>query len=146
MDILLVTLSMSMLLLPVQVCIDTNYNTSRLPVLRILFITSNVAIVVYLLLPLQNSQVGHLPVIHPGETFCYTSGCELETEKGTMDGCFHVSSYTLYMLALSYESKLVLVVVIQVLTYNILFLHYYRHNNKNFRWLLLTQKLHSMLW
>jgi len=35
--------------------------------------------------------VGHLPVLHPGEAFCYTSGCELETETGSMEGCFHMA-------------------------------------------------------
>jgi len=43
------------------------------------------------MLLLYYSQVGHLPVLHPGEAFCYTSGCELETEIGSMEGCFHMA-------------------------------------------------------
>ncbi len=33
--------------------------------------------------------VGEQPVIAPGESYTYTSGCILETEVGTMEGFYH---------------------------------------------------------
>ena len=36
-------------------------------------------------------QVGHLPVLLPGNVFEYMSGCELFTQHGTMSGSFHMA-------------------------------------------------------
>lgn len=36
--------------------------------------------------------VGWLPVIQPGTSFEYMSGCELGTLTGTMSGCFHMAT------------------------------------------------------
>ncbi|AOG24664.1 ApaG domain protein [Acidovorax sp. RAC01] len=33
--------------------------------------------------------VGHQPLLKPGESFQYTSGCRLRTASGTMHGTFH---------------------------------------------------------
>ena len=33
--------------------------------------------------------VGHQPLLRPGESFQYTSGCRLRTASGTMHGTFH---------------------------------------------------------
>jgi len=33
--------------------------------------------------------VGHHPLLKPGESFQYTSGCRLRTASGTMHGTFH---------------------------------------------------------
>lgn len=33
--------------------------------------------------------VGHQPLLKPGESFQYTSGCRLRTSSGTMHGTFH---------------------------------------------------------
>jgi len=33
--------------------------------------------------------VGQQPLLRPGETFEYTSGCPLPTPFGTMKGCYH---------------------------------------------------------
>ena len=33
--------------------------------------------------------VGHQPLLGPGESFQYTSGCRLRTASGTMHGTFH---------------------------------------------------------
>ena len=33
--------------------------------------------------------VGHQPLLKPGESFQYTSGCRLHTASGTMHGTFH---------------------------------------------------------
>ena len=33
--------------------------------------------------------VGHQPLLKPGESFQYTSGCRLRTPSGTMHGTFH---------------------------------------------------------
>jgi uncharacterized protein affecting Mg2+/Co2+ transport len=38
-----------------------------------------------------NGVVGHLPVLEPGQVFEYMSGCELDTPRGVMDGCFHMA-------------------------------------------------------
>jgi ApaG protein len=35
--------------------------------------------------------VGHHPVLRPGEHFEYTSGCVLETPRGTMQGTYQMS-------------------------------------------------------
>lgn len=35
--------------------------------------------------------VGHLPVIHPGETFEYMSGCEIATRTGLLSGSFYMA-------------------------------------------------------
>jgi ApaG protein len=32
--------------------------------------------------------VGHQPLLKPGESFRYTSGCRLRTPSGTMQGCY----------------------------------------------------------
>jgi ApaG protein len=34
--------------------------------------------------------VGHQPVLEPGETFTYTSGCRLRTAFGTMEGTYEM--------------------------------------------------------
>ena len=34
--------------------------------------------------------IGHQPVIHPGQTFHYTSGAIIETEFGTMQGSYEM--------------------------------------------------------
>lgn len=39
----------------------------------------------------KNGVVGYLPVIKPGETFEYMSGCGLSTLIGTMSGCLHMA-------------------------------------------------------
>ncbi len=36
--------------------------------------------------------VGEQPIIQPGEIFTYSSGCVLETEMGTMEGCYFMLS------------------------------------------------------
>lgn len=36
--------------------------------------------------------IGEQPVIHPGETFEYTSGCPLATDSGMMVGTYYMSS------------------------------------------------------
>jgi ApaG protein len=36
--------------------------------------------------------VGQQPLIAPGETFEYTSGCQLDTPVGTMRGCFQMTA------------------------------------------------------
>ena len=36
--------------------------------------------------------VGHQPLLKPGESFQYTSGCRLRTASGTMHGTFHCVS------------------------------------------------------
>lgn len=36
--------------------------------------------------------VGHQPLLRPGESFQYTSGCRLRTPSGTMHGTFHCVS------------------------------------------------------
>ena len=40
----------------------------------------------------RTGAVGHLPVLGPGEVFEYTSGAELSTPTGYMEGCFHMAS------------------------------------------------------
>ena len=34
--------------------------------------------------------VGHQPLLQPGQSFEYTSGCRLRTATGTMQGTFHL--------------------------------------------------------
>jgi ApaG protein len=36
--------------------------------------------------------VGHQPILRPGESFSYTSGCPLRTEYGTMHGSYQLLS------------------------------------------------------
>ena len=38
--------------------------------------------------------VGQTPVIGPGESFSYTSGCPLKTPSGIMVGSYHMSDAT----------------------------------------------------
>jgi uncharacterized protein affecting Mg2+/Co2+ transport len=38
-----------------------------------------------------NGAVGHFPVLEPGQVFEYVSGCELDTPRGVMQGCFHMA-------------------------------------------------------
>ncbi|KAL7525357.1 hypothetical protein ACHAXR_003001 [Thalassiosira sp. AJA248-18] len=37
-------------------------------------------------------EVGHLPVLGPGEVFEYMSGADIATTSGAMEGCFHMAS------------------------------------------------------
>lgn len=36
--------------------------------------------------------VGHQPLLAPGESFEYTSGCQLATPVGTMKGCYQMTA------------------------------------------------------
>ena len=36
--------------------------------------------------------IGQQPVIAPGESFTYTSGCPLTTQFGTMEGTYHMTT------------------------------------------------------
>lgn len=38
----------------------------------------------------QGGAVGKFPVLEPGQSFLYYSGCDLATPTGTMKGCFHM--------------------------------------------------------
>jgi len=38
--------------------------------------------------------IGQTPVINPGETFTYSSGCPLKTASGIMSGSFQMLSHT----------------------------------------------------
>lgn len=38
--------------------------------------------------------IGKQPVLGPGESFSYTSGCPLTTPNGTMEGCYTMATAT----------------------------------------------------
>ena len=38
--------------------------------------------------------VGEQPTLQPGQSFCYSSYCQMPTAKGTMEGCFEFVDVT----------------------------------------------------